>query len=32
MPFLLFIKDCANIDAILNPLKKAEVIENILLG
>jgi hypothetical protein len=32
MPFLLSIKDYINIDIILNPLKKIEVIEDIFLS
>jgi hypothetical protein len=31
-PFLLSIKDRANIDAILDPLKEAGVIEDVSLG
>jgi hypothetical protein len=31
-PFSLFIKDYININAILNPLKKAGVIEDVPLG
>jgi hypothetical protein len=32
MPFLLSIKDRANINVILNPLKEARVIEDVPLG
>jgi hypothetical protein len=32
MPFLLFIKDCTNINTIFNPFKKARVIKDIPLS